>query len=74
MDLQTLQKEFPKANIIDLGYKIYLLFDNFNLIINNEESRFTILDTKYDRSYTEVNVDGIKMENIKKGLKDMNLN
>lgn len=74
MDLQTLQKEFEFAAFVPLGYKIYVLTANYDLVIDNEQNRFTILDRRFDRSYTEVNVDGIKIENIKNALKDMNLN
>lgn len=74
MDLQTLQKEFEFAAFVPLDYKIYVLTANYDLVIDNEQNRFTILDRRFDRSYTEVNVDGIKIENIKSALKDMNLN
>ena len=73
MDLHTLQKEFTYLQIIESGYKIYVLTADYNLVIDNEQNSFAILDRKYDRSYIEVNVNGIKIENIKNALKDMNL-
>ena len=59
--------------IIESGYKIYVLTADYNLVIDNEQNSFAILDRKYDRSSIEVNVNGIKIENIKNALKDMNL-